>query len=423
MASEPHGVHESGAETGHDAVEMPRPTVAPMVLSLGVALLAAGVITSPAFLVVGAIILTVGLGLWIPELLPGRGHVHEPLSPPEKRPAPVRGEPGKVEQLRAGMPGYRVRLPEEIHPISAGIKGGIIGGLVMPVPALLYGLVSGHGLWYPVNLLAGMVLPWVGDMSVAELKEFHLGLLLLGVVIHVVLSLIMGLIYGVLLPTLGPIPSPLTWNGLLAPLLWTAVSFTLMGMVNPVLGHGVAWPWFILSPFVYGVVLGVVFLWAGAQHPVRSGALGGLVGGLVMPVPAVLWSLAAGHGLWYPINLLAGMVQPGMGQLPITELERFHADWLALALAMHLALSVGFGMGYGLVAPRLPPIPAALAWGGLLMPLLWTALSYALMGVVNPVLQHLVDWPWFVVSQFVFGVTAAVVVQRSAKVSIPPAGR
>jgi hypothetical protein len=45
------------------------------------------------------------------------------------------------------------------------------------------------------------------------------------------------------------------------------------------------------------------------------------------------------------------------------------------------------------------------------------------MGVVNPVLQERVDWAWFIVSQFVFGVTAAVVVLRSEKVSIPPAGR
>ena len=72
--------------------------------------------------------------------------------------------------------------------------------------------------------------------------------------------------------------------------------------------------------------------------------------------------------------------------------------------------------------PRLPPIPAPLAWGGLLMPVLWTAMSYGLMGVVNPLLQERVDWPWFIVSQFVFGVAAAVVVIRSELVHIPPAG-
>jgi len=73
---------------------------------------------------------------------------------------------------------------------------------LLPLPALLWGLSSGHGLWYPINLLAGMVLPGVGQMSVPQLEKFDASLLLVGVVIHVVLSVVIGLIYGVLLPTL-----------------------------------------------------------------------------------------------------------------------------------------------------------------------------------------------------------------------------
>src|SRR5262249_53548886 len=81
-----------------------------------------------------------------------------------------------------------------------------------------------------------------------------------------------------------------------------------------------------------------------------------------------------------------------------------------------------FGVLFALVAPRLPAIPGPVAWGGLVLPLLWTGTSYGLMGVVNPVLQERVDWAWFIVSQFVFGVAAAVVVLRSEMVPIP-AGR
>jgi hypothetical protein len=62
------------------------------------------------------------------------------------------------------------------------------------------------------------------------------------------------------------------------------------------------------------------------------------------------------------------------------------------------------------------------AWGAVVLPLLWTGTCYGLMGVVNPVLQQQVNWPWFVVSQFVFGVAAAVVVFRTEMVHIPPAG-
>ena len=63
--------------------------------------------------------------------------------------------------------------------------------------------MSGHGIWYPVNLLAGMVLPGVDRMTVAELEQFRPSLLLLGIVIHAVMSVVLGLIYGVLLPTLA----------------------------------------------------------------------------------------------------------------------------------------------------------------------------------------------------------------------------
>jgi hypothetical protein len=162
------------------------------------------------------------------------------------------------------MPGYRVRLPEAVHPISAGIKGGILGGLVMPLPAFLYGLLSGHGIWYPVNLLAAMVLPGIGTMTTVQLEQFSLLLLIVGTVIHAVMAVVFGLLYGVLLPTLPDIPrlppaaGPLAWGGLLFPVFWSTVSYSLMGIVNPVLQERVNWPWFVISQFVFGVVAAVV---------------------------------------------------------------------------------------------------------------------------------------------------------------------
>jgi hypothetical protein len=236
------------------------------------------------------------------------------------------------------------------------------------------------------------------------------------------MSVVLGLLYGVLLPTLPSVPRPIAWGGLLAPLLWTATSYAVMGVVNPVLERGVSWPWFIASQFVFGVVAAAVIRRSGTLRPALAGPLGGLVGGLLMTVPALLWGLLNGHGLWYPANLLAGMVLPDLGQRPLEELEQFHASWLAAALAMHAVLSVSFGTLLALVETKLPSIPGPVSWGGLVLPLLWTGTSYALMGVVNPVLQARVDWAWFVGSQFVFGVVAAVVVHRSEMIHIPPLG-
>jgi hypothetical protein len=101
---------------------------------------------------------------------------------------------------------------------------------------------------------------------------------------------------------------------------------------------------------------------------------------------------------------------------------QFHADWLIVAAILHGIVSIGFGVACALLLPRLKPIPSPFAWGGLVMPILWTGTSYGLMGVVNPVLQQKVNWPWFVVSQFIFGVVASVIVVRSEQVYIPPAG-
>jgi hypothetical protein len=259
---------QPGAAADQNSVEMPRPTASPLILCAGLTLLAAGAMLGLAFIVVGALVLVTGLGLWLAQLSPGRGHLREARAEAALRPISVTSQREGVEQLRPGMPGYRARLPETIHPVSAGIRGGIIGGLVMPLPAFIYGLASHHGIWYPVNLLAGMLLPGVGKMSVDQLEQFSMSLLLTGIVIHAMISLVFGLLYGVLLPTLPDFPrtrtnlppaaSSLTWGGLVFPILWSGVAYSLMGVVNPVLQERVNWPWFIVSQFVFGVVAAVV---------------------------------------------------------------------------------------------------------------------------------------------------------------------
>jgi hypothetical protein len=417
MMNESHTTNES------PTVDMPKPTAAPLVLAVGIVLAAMGVATSLAFLFVGGVVFVAGLGMWISQLLPGRGHWRERRVEPSLRPQPITPVLGEVARMRQGMPGYRLRLPVKVHPVSAGIKGGLVGGLVMPLPALVYGVLSGHGIWWPVNLLAGIVLPGVGNMSENELEQFHPALFVLGIFIHIVVSLILGTIYGVLMPTLPNIRKPIAWGALLMPLLWTAVSYIALGAVNPGVREGIEWPWFVVSQLVFGLVAAVVFALLEERGAIRAGLIGGAVGGLLMPIPALLWTLAAGHGIWYPVNLLAAMAMRYDVQRTAAQWEEYHGNLFAAALMIHAVLSLSFGLAFALVLPRMPAIPGPLAWGGLLMPLLWTAMSYGMMGVVNPVLQERVDWPWFVVSQFVFGIVAAIVVVRSEEVHIPPAGK
>lgn len=276
-----------------NGIEMPRPTLWPIVLSAGLALAGVGAaLGAVAFLAIGGLLFIAGLWGWMSQLLPGRGYEAEPIIHPS--PTPVATRPGTVEQLEPGMQGYRSRLPEKIHPISAGLKGGLVGALVMPVPALLWGILSGHGIWFPVNLLAGMALPGVGDLSVAELESFRPLLFALALVIHVAMSAVIGLVYGVLLPT---IPGDARWQlvigGIVIPLIWTGFSYGFMGVANPPLARNVDWLSFVVAQFVFGLAAAIVVV-RSEKVAVPPAGVGGSSSPLILI--AVLSGFASGCG-------------------------------------------------------------------------------------------------------------------------------
>ena len=55
-----------------------------------------------------------------------------------------------------------------------------------------------------------------------------------------------------------------------------------------------------------------------------------------MPIPAILWSLAAGHGIWYPVNLLAAMATHMAFNRQQTCWKHYHANWFVAALVVHV---------------------------------------------------------------------------------------
>ena len=108
----------------------------------------------------------------------------------------------KVAHAVVGEELKRAWLPLEIHPISAGIKGGLAGSVAMAVLAMIYGLSSGNGIWYPINLLAAGFLASTRTETTAQLAAFQMDVLLIAIPIHLVTSLLVGLLYGAMLPML-----------------------------------------------------------------------------------------------------------------------------------------------------------------------------------------------------------------------------
>jgi hypothetical protein len=185
-----------------DTLEQPAPTVWPMVAALGVTLMFGGLVTHAIVSAVGIVLSLIGAVGWWKEVLPLARVEFVPFPPPGERVGPVVPISATVEHLTIGEAGHRVRVPVEVQPYSAGIIGGLVGGVAMAVVALLYGHLTQGSLWYPINLLACMAIPGMAHLSGEELRAFSLSALIIGTLAHGVISLLTGLLYAVILPML-----------------------------------------------------------------------------------------------------------------------------------------------------------------------------------------------------------------------------
>ena len=179
------------------------------------------------------------------------------VRPPAERAQPVKVSPRTVAHLKAGEAGHRVRIPAEIHPYSAGVKGGVVGGVVMAIVACAYGLIAYHSIWYPINLLAAAALPSMAQADLAQLKAFNGTAFVVALLSHGAISLLVGLLFAVLLPML-PSRRAAFWGSLMAPLLWSALVWATLRLVNPALNARIDWGWFIASQVAFGLVTGYV---------------------------------------------------------------------------------------------------------------------------------------------------------------------
>jgi hypothetical protein len=256
--------HEhSNPSTPHgETIHLPAPTAWPIVLAFGITLVLAGVVTSGIISILGGVLALAGCVGWFREVLPHEAHEEVPVEEHEITITSIRTHVTRIEISDE----HRAHLPVETYPVLSGIKGGIAGGIAMIFPALLYGILSHHSIWYPVNLLGGAgVANWTNPTT-ADIAAFHWQGLLVASIIHVATSVLVGLLYGAMLPMLPR--HPILLGGIIAPLLWTGLLHSSLGIVNPVLDARIAWGWFVVSQVAFGVVAGLV---VARQGKIRTG--------------------------------------------------------------------------------------------------------------------------------------------------------
>jgi hypothetical protein len=234
-------------------IEVPASTAWPIVLAFGFTLLFAGLLTSVSVSVLGLLLSVAGSVGWFRELFPQEHEQTVPVVAEEHR---ITTKRHVVERVPIAPDLVRVWLPLRTYPISAGIKGGLAGGVAMALLACTYGLLKTGSIWYPINLLAATVYAESLQLSPAQLNSFHADSFGIALLLHGIGSIFVGLLYGAMLPMFAR--RPIVLGGLIAPVLWSGLLYSIMELLNPLLASRINWTWFMASQLAFGVVAGIV---------------------------------------------------------------------------------------------------------------------------------------------------------------------
>jgi hypothetical protein len=234
-------------------IEAPAPTSWPLVLAFGFSLAFAGLLTSASVSVLGAVLLAAGCVGWFREVFPREHEVLMQVTPEERRAVTERHA---VDRIAVAEGQARAWLPLQTHPISAGLKGGLAGGVAMAVLACAYGLFKIGSIWYPINLLAASVYAQSLKFGSAQLNSFHADSFAIALLLHALVSTTVGLLYGAMLPMFAR--RPILLGGLIGPVLWSGLLYSMLSLLNPLLESHIDWLWFMASQAAFGIVAGIV---------------------------------------------------------------------------------------------------------------------------------------------------------------------
>jgi hypothetical protein len=235
-------------------IELPAPTAWPLVLALGFTLMFAGLLTSASLSVLGVVLTAAGCVGWFGEVLPHEREEVVPLAVRED--IAITTTRRVVERFPIAEDQQRAWLPVHTYPVSAGVKGGLAGSVAMAVVACTYGVLKIGSIWYPINLLAAVVHAQSLKLVPNGLNSFHADSFAIALGLHALVSTLVGLLYGAMLPMFPK--RPIVLGGLIAPVLWSGLLYTMLGLLNPLLESHIDWFWFMASQVAFGIVAGMV---------------------------------------------------------------------------------------------------------------------------------------------------------------------
>lgn len=237
-------------ELQHSTVHLPAPTMWPFLMALGVTLMFFSLVTTVWVFFLGLVLTVFPAIGWFRDVLPHEAHVDVEV---DTRLVELQPSLEGVSRIEVDET-HRAQLPLHTFTFASGIKGGIAGGIAMLIPAELYGIIRFHSVWYIVNLLGGAGVGEWRNPTMYQLTHFNLMAFITANIIQGVVTLLVGILYGAMLP-IWP-KRPIILGGLIAPVLWTGVLHSALGIVNPFLQEKIDWWSFLAAQIIFGIVAG-----------------------------------------------------------------------------------------------------------------------------------------------------------------------
>ena len=158
-----------------------------------------------------------------------------------------------------------------------------------------------------------------------------------------------------------------------------------------------------------GVVLGPVY-------SLKTGAIGGLIGGLCMAVVAMLTGVLMGQGIWYPLNLVGATLVRSLQSAPAAELMQFDLIVLVAGFIVHFISSIGLGVAIVAILPTLPGRP--LVWSAVVGLALWAIAQFAVLPIINPLMAEGLNVPSFIIAHLAYSIAVGLYFEQQEPVNV-----
>ncbi|MCG3117733.1 MAG: DUF1440 domain-containing protein [Candidatus Manganitrophus sp. SA1] len=130
---------------------------------------------------------------------------------------------------------------------------------------------------------------------------------------------------------------------------------------------------------------------------VYSGALAGIIAGIVMSMVAMAFAVMMGQEIWAPVKMIAVTVlddawlnRPGFHMLP-----------MMVGMMIHFATAIGFGILFALMGGRFS-VGRAIGRGIVYGLGIWLVMQFLVLPIINPVMADMPYLP-FAIEHMFFG--------------------